>query len=161
MFHLVFFSVQEMYILEFSGYFILQCFENEFMLEWMEFKNVQTFIICSYARSEALLNLFMEHKQVRCSMWNVWQVTYGFVYTCCKWGSMLCLPGDKVIPLFLLQCGECRFCKSPKTNRCEEAMWVHISCHLIQFSCAFTHCTFLQTRYKCYESIQTTRLFIN
>uniref|UniRef100_A0A3Q4GXW2 Alcohol dehydrogenase 1-like n=1 Tax=Neolamprologus brichardi TaxID=32507 RepID=A0A3Q4GXW2_NEOBR len=31
-------------------------------------------------------------------------------------------PGDKVIPLCLLQCGECRFCKSPKTNRCEEAM---------------------------------------
>lgn len=63
MFHLVFFSVQEMYILEFCF-----CFENKFMLEWMEFKNVQTFIICSYARSEALLNLFTEHKQVRCSM---------------------------------------------------------------------------------------------
>ncbi|XP_005750498.1 alcohol dehydrogenase 1-like [Pundamilia nyererei] len=34
-------------------------------------------------------------------------------------------PGDKVIPLFLLQCGECCFCKSPKTNRCEEAMKRH------------------------------------
>ncbi|CAB1428538.1 unnamed protein product, partial [Pleuronectes platessa] len=28
-------------------------------------------------------------------------------------------PGDKVIPLFLSQCRECRFCKSPKTNQCE------------------------------------------
>ncbi|XP_034531056.1 alcohol dehydrogenase 1-like [Notolabrus celidotus] len=26
--------------------------------------------------------------------------------------------GDKVIPLFLRQCKECRFCKSPKTNQC-------------------------------------------
>ncbi|GLD52066.1 alcohol dehydrogenase 1-like protein, partial [Lates japonicus] len=30
-------------------------------------------------------------------------------------------PGDKVIPLFLSQCRECRFCKSPKTNQCEKA----------------------------------------
>ncbi|KAM9355360.1 alcohol dehydrogenase 1-like isoform 2-T2 [Pholidichthys leucotaenia] len=28
-------------------------------------------------------------------------------------------PGDKVIPLFISQCGECRFCKNPKTNQCE------------------------------------------
>ncbi|CAK6974351.1 alcohol dehydrogenase 1 [Scomber scombrus] len=28
-------------------------------------------------------------------------------------------PGDKVIPLFIWQCRECRFCKSPKTNQCE------------------------------------------
>ncbi|MEQ2173226.1 hypothetical protein GOODEAATRI_029762, partial [Goodea atripinnis] len=27
-------------------------------------------------------------------------------------------PGDKVIPLFMPQCRECRFCKSPKTNLC-------------------------------------------
>uniref|UniRef100_A0A8C2ZAW4 Enoyl reductase (ER) domain-containing protein n=1 Tax=Cyclopterus lumpus TaxID=8103 RepID=A0A8C2ZAW4_CYCLU len=32
-------------------------------------------------------------------------------------------PGDKVIPLFISQCEECRFCKSPKTNQCEKA-WV-------------------------------------
>ncbi|XP_071327381.1 alcohol dehydrogenase 1-like [Trachinotus anak] len=30
-------------------------------------------------------------------------------------------PGDKVIPLFLSQCRECRFCKSPKTNQCVKA----------------------------------------
>ncbi|XP_041827664.1 alcohol dehydrogenase 1-like [Melanotaenia boesemani] len=29
-------------------------------------------------------------------------------------------PGDKVIPLYLAQCRECRFCKSPKTNLCEK-----------------------------------------
>ncbi|XP_034051142.1 alcohol dehydrogenase 1-like [Thalassophryne amazonica] len=29
-------------------------------------------------------------------------------------------PGDKVIPLFISQCRECRFCKSPKTNQCEK-----------------------------------------
>ncbi|XP_068573726.1 alcohol dehydrogenase 1-like isoform X2 [Cebidichthys violaceus] len=29
-------------------------------------------------------------------------------------------PGDKVIPLFMYQCRECRFCKSPKTNQCDE-----------------------------------------
>ncbi|KAG7262346.1 hypothetical protein CRUP_034328 [Coryphaenoides rupestris] len=28
--------------------------------------------------------------------------------------------GDKVIPLPISQCGECRFCKSPKTNQCEK-----------------------------------------
>ncbi|XP_036372639.1 alcohol dehydrogenase 1-like [Megalops cyprinoides] len=30
-------------------------------------------------------------------------------------------PGDKVIPLFISQCGECRFCKHPKTNLCERS----------------------------------------
>ncbi|CAL8298535.1 unnamed protein product [Boreogadus saida] len=29
-------------------------------------------------------------------------------------------PGDKVLPLFVSQCGECRFCQSPKTNQCLE-----------------------------------------
>ncbi|XP_051796956.1 alcohol dehydrogenase 1-like [Acanthochromis polyacanthus] len=29
-------------------------------------------------------------------------------------------PGDAVIPLFISQCGDCRFCKSPKTNQCEK-----------------------------------------
>ncbi|XP_017281676.1 alcohol dehydrogenase 1-like [Kryptolebias marmoratus] len=29
-------------------------------------------------------------------------------------------PGDKVIPLFISQCRECRFCKNPKTNLCEK-----------------------------------------
>ncbi|XP_010890702.1 alcohol dehydrogenase 1 [Esox lucius] len=29
-------------------------------------------------------------------------------------------PGDKVIPLFISQCGQCRFCKNPKTNLCEK-----------------------------------------
>ncbi|KAL3048844.1 hypothetical protein OYC64_008348 [Pagothenia borchgrevinki] len=30
-------------------------------------------------------------------------------------------PGDKVIPLFIAQCRECRFCKSPRTNQCDKA----------------------------------------
>ncbi|XP_041809250.1 alcohol dehydrogenase 1-like isoform X1 [Chelmon rostratus] len=30
-------------------------------------------------------------------------------------------PGDKVIPLFIGQCRQCRFCKSPKTNQCVDA----------------------------------------
>uniref|UniRef100_A0A3B3QMI8 S-(hydroxymethyl)glutathione dehydrogenase n=1 Tax=Paramormyrops kingsleyae TaxID=1676925 RepID=A0A3B3QMI8_9TELE len=30
-------------------------------------------------------------------------------------------PGDKVIPLFISQCGQCKFCKSPKTNLCERS----------------------------------------
>ncbi|CAF94269.1 unnamed protein product [Tetraodon nigroviridis] len=33
-------------------------------------------------------------------------------------------PGDKVIPLFIRQCRECRFCKNPKTNQCEKAWGV-------------------------------------
>ncbi|KAM9842183.1 alcohol dehydrogenase 1-like [Aulostomus maculatus] len=32
-------------------------------------------------------------------------------------------PGDKVIPLFVSQCRECRFCKSPQTNYCERT-WI-------------------------------------
>ncbi|KAM3594905.1 uncharacterized protein V6R79_015616 [Siganus canaliculatus] len=28
-------------------------------------------------------------------------------------------PGDKVIPLFVSQCNQCRFCKNPKSNHCE------------------------------------------
>uniref|UniRef100_T1JKA8 S-(hydroxymethyl)glutathione dehydrogenase n=1 Tax=Strigamia maritima TaxID=126957 RepID=T1JKA8_STRMM len=29
-------------------------------------------------------------------------------------------PGDHVIPLYIPQCGECKFCKSPKTNLCSK-----------------------------------------
>uniref|UniRef100_A0A672YQU9 Enoyl reductase (ER) domain-containing protein n=1 Tax=Sphaeramia orbicularis TaxID=375764 RepID=A0A672YQU9_9TELE len=35
-------------------------------------------------------------------------------------------PGDKVIPLFLSQCKECRFCKHPKTNVCEKSCEIRI-----------------------------------
>ena len=27
-------------------------------------------------------------------------------------------PGDHVVPLYIPQCGDCKFCKSPKTNLC-------------------------------------------
>ncbi|KAG7458971.1 hypothetical protein MATL_G00226260 [Megalops atlanticus] len=30
-------------------------------------------------------------------------------------------PGDKVIPLFVSQCGECRFCLNPSTNQCDKS----------------------------------------
>ncbi|XP_029973572.1 alcohol dehydrogenase 1-like [Salarias fasciatus] len=30
--------------------------------------------------------------------------------------------GDKVIPIFLSQCRECRFCKNPKTNLCDDSV---------------------------------------
>ncbi|KAK5857026.1 hypothetical protein PBY51_010296 [Eleginops maclovinus] len=49
-------------------------------------------------------------------------------------------PGDKVIPLFIAQCRECRFCKSPRTNQCDKA-WMfpesRFTCRgktLLQFS---------------------------
>jgi S-(hydroxymethyl)glutathione dehydrogenase/alcohol dehydrogenase len=29
-------------------------------------------------------------------------------------------PGDHVIPLYIPQCGECKFCKNPKTNICQK-----------------------------------------
>lgn len=29
-------------------------------------------------------------------------------------------PGDHVMPLYIPQCGECKFCKSPKTNLCQK-----------------------------------------
>ncbi|XP_023016904.2 alcohol dehydrogenase class-3 Fdh [Leptinotarsa decemlineata] len=29
-------------------------------------------------------------------------------------------PGDHVIPLYVPQCGECKFCKNPKTNLCQK-----------------------------------------
>lgn len=28
--------------------------------------------------------------------------------------------GDTVVPLYIPQCGECKFCKSPKTNLCQK-----------------------------------------
>ncbi|KAM8938615.1 alcohol dehydrogenase class-3 isoform 1-T1 [Pelodytes ibericus] len=30
-------------------------------------------------------------------------------------------PGDKVIPLYIPQCGECKFCLNPKTNLCQKS----------------------------------------
>ncbi|XP_034419173.1 alcohol dehydrogenase 1-like [Cyclopterus lumpus] len=45
-------------------------------------------------------------------------------------------PGDKVIPLFISQCGECRFCKSPKTNQCVNALDVGVMSPLeSRFTC--------------------------
>ncbi|XP_068436190.1 alcohol dehydrogenase 1-like [Clinocottus analis] len=48
-------------------------------------------------------------------------------------------PGDKVLPLFISQCNDCRFCKSPKTNQCERG-WangrLHVMCPLeSKFTC--------------------------
>lgn len=45
-------------------------------------------------------------------------------FTCAVLTSSVCgnvFAGDKVIPLFISQCRECRFCKSPKTNLCEQS----------------------------------------
>ncbi|KAM3594038.1 uncharacterized protein V6R79_001022 [Siganus canaliculatus] len=36
-------------------------------------------------------------------------------------GVTECQPGDQVIPVFMAQCGECRFCKDPRTNQCVRA----------------------------------------
>lgn len=33
---------------------------------------------------------------------------------------MIFLVGDHVIPLYVPQCKECKFCKSPKTNLCQK-----------------------------------------
>ncbi|KAI5606839.1 alcohol dehydrogenase 8a [Silurus asotus] len=48
-------------------------------------------------------------------------------------------PGDKVIPLFVSQCRECRFCKSPKTNLCENSWssdrYAQMSDTTTRFSC--------------------------
>uniref|UniRef100_A0A3Q2NTX9 Alcohol dehydrogenase 1 n=1 Tax=Fundulus heteroclitus TaxID=8078 RepID=A0A3Q2NTX9_FUNHE len=42
-------------------------------------------------------------------------------------------PGDKVIPLFISQCRECRFCKSPKTNQCVKGWLTCKGKKLLQF----------------------------
>ncbi|KAK1791543.1 hypothetical protein P4O66_013543 [Electrophorus voltai] len=48
-------------------------------------------------------------------------------------------PGDKVIPLFLSQCRECRFCKCPKTNLCDQSWssdrYAQMSDTTTRFSC--------------------------
>lgn len=33
---------------------------------------------------------------------------------------MLNCAGDHVVPLYIPQCGDCKFCKSPKTNLCSK-----------------------------------------
>ena len=48
-------------------------------------------------------------------------------------------PGDHVIPLYIPQCRECKFCRSPKTNLCST-----IRCHCTDIWCHCTdwcHCT--------------------
>ena len=43
--------------------------------------------------------------------------------------SVFCLPsGDHVIPLYIPQCGECKFCKSPKTNLCSKIRFCFKKC---------------------------------
>ncbi|GAA6110538.1 alcohol dehydrogenase 1-like isoform X2 [Tachysurus ichikawai] len=48
-------------------------------------------------------------------------------------------PGDKVIPLFISQCRECKFCKSPKTNLCEQSWtsdrYAQMSDTITRFTC--------------------------
>ncbi|XP_066535816.1 alcohol dehydrogenase 1-like [Hoplias malabaricus] len=48
-------------------------------------------------------------------------------------------PGDKVIPLFISQCKECKFCKSPKTNLCEKSWtgdrYAQMSSQNTRFTC--------------------------
>ncbi|KAG7334204.1 hypothetical protein KOW79_002611 [Hemibagrus wyckioides] len=48
-------------------------------------------------------------------------------------------PGDKVIPLFISQCRDCKFCKSPKTNLCEESWtsdrYAQMSDTITRFTC--------------------------
>ncbi|MCJ8730718.1 hypothetical protein PDJAM_G00187710 [Pangasius djambal] len=48
-------------------------------------------------------------------------------------------PGDKVVPLFISQCRECRFCKSPKTNLCVHSWssdrYAQMSDTTTRFSC--------------------------
>ena len=39
------------------------------------------------------------------------------VYIQCNISTLL---GDHVIPLYIPQCGECKFCKSSKTNLCSK-----------------------------------------
>uniref|UniRef100_A0A9J7ZDZ6 Alcohol dehydrogenase 8b n=1 Tax=Cyprinus carpio carpio TaxID=630221 RepID=A0A9J7ZDZ6_CYPCA len=41
-------------------------------------------------------------------------------------------PGDKVIPVSVAHCGECRFCKSPKTNLCERS-WINDHVDLMSY----------------------------
>ncbi|XP_037602080.1 alcohol dehydrogenase 1-like [Sebastes umbrosus] len=41
-------------------------------------------------------------------------------------------PGDKVIPLTIGQCRECRFCKSPKTNQCDKGWFLMSYDYLVQ-----------------------------
>ncbi|KAK3554439.1 hypothetical protein QTP70_023027 [Hemibagrus guttatus] len=48
-------------------------------------------------------------------------------------------PGDKVIPLFISQCRDCKFCKSPKTNLCEHSWtsdrYAQMSDTVTRFTC--------------------------
>ena len=41
------------------------------------------------------------------------------LHVCITYGIYLLL-GDHVVPLYIPQCGECKFCKSPKTNLCQK-----------------------------------------
>lgn len=38
----------------------------------------------------------------------------------CKILIYVFLQGDTVIPLYVPQCGECKFCRNPKTNLCQK-----------------------------------------
>uniref|UniRef100_A0A8C2CV00 Alcohol dehydrogenase-like N-terminal domain-containing protein n=1 Tax=Cyprinus carpio TaxID=7962 RepID=A0A8C2CV00_CYPCA len=51
-------------------------------------------------------------------------------------------PGDKAIPLFLSQCGECKFCKCPKTNLCDLDIRIRIRIRIrksfiAKYACAY------------------------
>lgn len=58
------------------------------------------------------------------------------------------LLGDKVIPLFISQCGQCRFCKSPKTNLCEKGWWGPITSLVFR---NFHNTFFFNITFVCYS----------
>ncbi|KAM4706830.1 alcohol dehydrogenase 1-like isoform 2-T2 [Discoglossus pictus] len=47
-------------------------------------------------------------------------------------------PGDKVIPLFVPQCGECRCCVDPKSNLCDKNDIGKYSCFMLDNTTRFT-----------------------
>lgn len=53
-------------------------------------------------------------RHLMCKMWAI--LGHGLK----SWSSFTFCEGDTVIPLYVPQCGECKFCKNPKTNLCQK-----------------------------------------
>ena len=47
--------------------------------------------------------------------------------------------GDHVIPLYIPQCGECKFCKSPKTNLCSKIRCTYTLPYSPDCYCVYTN----------------------
>lgn len=74
------------------------------------------FLLFSVTRAEALLKALAKEWRTSHQVLITWDICFDNRVL----NSIVGSSGDHVIPLYIPQCNDCKFCKSPKTNLCQK-----------------------------------------